>query len=187
MTPKLSPDERRKLVALGVKVRKSNRAIAKELDVDEGTVRRDRKLLANPASERPIKEPWPEKLQKAVPAFDPTSSAGLDLQLQRMHKTVKSWIAEEGLSLPNIEIVIDQAARLLYFERQSIPDFPIPIMKPAEVLHATRPRYAGEEYLPIKLSFYSHWLARWLACCLPGMDERWSEFLHDMSIRARSQ
>ena len=42
----LSPTERRKRVALGVKAGKSNRAIAKELGVDEGTIRRDRKFLA---------------------------------------------------------------------------------------------------------------------------------------------
>ena len=44
----LTPTERHKFVALGVKAGKSNRAIAKELGVDEGTVRRDRKFLATP-------------------------------------------------------------------------------------------------------------------------------------------
>ena len=45
---RISADERRKLVALGVQAGKSNRAIAKELGCDEGTVRRDRKFLATP-------------------------------------------------------------------------------------------------------------------------------------------
>lgn len=56
VTPGLgcSPEERRKFVALQVKAGKSNRAIAKELDVDEGTIRRDRKYLAIPECERPV-------------------------------------------------------------------------------------------------------------------------------------
>ena len=40
----LPPTERHEFVALRVKAGKSNRAIAKELGVDEGTVRRDPKI-----------------------------------------------------------------------------------------------------------------------------------------------
>ena len=57
----LTPTERHKFVALGVKASKSNRAIAKELGVDEGTVRRDRKFLATPENERPVRVPRPKK------------------------------------------------------------------------------------------------------------------------------
>jgi hypothetical protein len=46
MNYKLSPSERRTQVALGIRQNKSNRAIEKELGVDEGTVRRDWKFLA---------------------------------------------------------------------------------------------------------------------------------------------
>jgi len=184
---RLTPTERRRLVALGVRAGKSNRAIAKELGVDEGTVRRDRKYRATPENQRPVKKERPKKQKKAVPAFDPTSSASLDLQVQRMHKAVKRWTVEEGLFLPNIEYVIDEAGKQLHFQRQLIPNFPIPIMKPAEVLQASRPQEMGEEYLATKLPFYALWLARWLACSLPGMDAMWSEFLRDMSIWARAQ
>jgi DNA-binding NarL/FixJ family response regulator len=43
-----SPTQRRRFVALGVAAGKSNRAIVKELNVDEGTIRRDRRFLATP-------------------------------------------------------------------------------------------------------------------------------------------
>jgi DNA-binding NarL/FixJ family response regulator len=51
---RLSPTERRHRVVLGVQAGKSNRAIAKELSVDEGTVRLDRKFLTTPENERSV-------------------------------------------------------------------------------------------------------------------------------------
>ena len=60
MDHKFTLTERHEFVALAVKTGKSNRAIAKELGVDEGTVRRDRKFLATPENERPVKVPRPK-------------------------------------------------------------------------------------------------------------------------------
>jgi len=64
MDHKFTLTERHEFVALAVKTGKSNRAIAKELGVDEGTVRRDRKFLATPENERPVKVPRPKKPKK---------------------------------------------------------------------------------------------------------------------------
>ena len=54
-------------------------------------------------------------------------------------------------------------------------------------------RFAGEvkgfkveDYMPAKLGFYAQWLARWLACCLPGEEKLQDEMLRQISIRARS-
>ena len=60
----LTPTERRKLVALGVEAGKSNRAIAKELGVAEKMIRLDRKFLATPENERPIKVPLSKKQKR---------------------------------------------------------------------------------------------------------------------------
>jgi DNA-binding NarL/FixJ family response regulator len=49
-----SPPERRELVVLGVKAGKTNRAIARELNVSEGTVRCDLKLLSASGNQLPI-------------------------------------------------------------------------------------------------------------------------------------
>lgn len=50
---KLAPAERRNLVALGIQAGKSNRMIAQELGVDEGTIRSDRKALGVTTSSNP--------------------------------------------------------------------------------------------------------------------------------------
>ena len=50
---KISPPERRKLTAIGVKAGKSQRLIAQELNVTETTIRRDLKVLGIAASKKP--------------------------------------------------------------------------------------------------------------------------------------
>ena len=100
LNDKLSPAERRKLVALGTRAGKSNRAIAKELNVDEGTVRRDRKFLDTPEHLRPVKKERPKKVK---PAYDPDDTASLELHFQRMSRALRLWIAEEKMVLNEIE------------------------------------------------------------------------------------
>jgi transposase-like protein len=51
--PKIPPAERRELVARGVEAGKSQRAMAKELGVDEITIRRDLKLLGIQPNKKP--------------------------------------------------------------------------------------------------------------------------------------
>jgi len=50
---KISPPERRKLIAIGVKAGKSRRLIAQELNVTETTIRRDLKLQGIPTNKKP--------------------------------------------------------------------------------------------------------------------------------------
>ena len=50
---KISPPERRKLTAIGVKAGKSQRLIAQELNVTETTIRRDLEVLGIPAGKKP--------------------------------------------------------------------------------------------------------------------------------------
>jgi nucleoid DNA-binding protein len=52
-TPKISPAERRKLVAIGIKAGKSRRLIARELNVTPTTIARDLELLGIPANKNP--------------------------------------------------------------------------------------------------------------------------------------
>ncbi len=58
---RLPPTKRRELVDLGIKAGKSNRAIAKELGVDEKMIRLDRKFLATPVENRPSNAPRQKK------------------------------------------------------------------------------------------------------------------------------
>ncbi len=184
---RLSPTERRKLVALGVKAGKSNRAIAKELGVDEGTVRRDRKFLATPEDKRPAKVPLPKRAKQKWPVRELSPDERRRRQRQDMLKVVQLWVTQESLILPDLEsFVLPEAGKLLHYHRHSQSHLPVPTKSPDELLPLTRPTYAVEDYMPAKLSFYAEWLARWLACCLPREEELQDEILRQISIWARS-
>jgi hypothetical protein len=181
---RLSPAERRERVALAINVGKSNRAIGIELGVDEGTVRRDRKFLETPETERPIRAPQSKK-ERPVRELSPDEH-----RRQRLHNllvVVQRWITQEHLFLSDLELfVLPEADKRLYQHSHSLSQLPEPFKSPDELLSLTRPTYAVEEYMPSKLEFYADWLARWLACCLPREEELQDEVLRQISVRARS-
>jgi hypothetical protein len=181
---RLSPAERRQRVEVGVKAGKSNRAIGTALGVDEGTVRRDRKYLATPEDERPVRVPRPKKER-------PIRELSLDESRRRHQQSLleatQLWITQEGLLLPDLDLfVLPKTGKLLHQHRHSLNQLPEPVKSPDELLSLTRPTYAVEEYMPAKLGFYAEWLARWLACCLPREEDLQDEVLRQISIRARS-
>ena len=145
---RLSRTERHEFVVLGVRAGKSNRAIAKELGVDEGTIRRDRKFLETPEVKRPMTVPPPKTSKKEWPVRELSPDESRRRQLQGILKAAQLWVTQT----PSL----------------------------------TRPTYAVEDYMPAMLGFYAEWLARWLACCLPGEEELQDEVLRQISIRARS-
>ncbi len=177
-------------MALGVKDGKLNRAVAKELGVDEGTVRRDRKFLATPENERPMRVPRPKKLKepkkgKSVRELTPEERRQQYWQL--MLTVVKLWITQAGLIPPDLEWhVLPEAGRLLHHQRHFLSQLPEPVESPDELLSLTRPTNVVEDYMPSKLPFYAEWLARWLAYCLPREEEQQDEFLRQTSVWARS-
>jgi hypothetical protein len=163
--------------------------MAKELSVDEGTVRRDRKFLATPASERPVKIPRPEKPKKPKkekPVRELTPEERRQQHWQHMLTAVQRWIIQEDLILPNLEIVLNEAGKLLHHHRRFLGQLPEPVRGPDELISLTRPTDMVEDYMPSKLPFYADWLARWLACCLPRKEELQDEVLRRISIWARS-
>jgi transposase-like protein len=183
---RLTPPERRRFVALGVRGDKSNRAIAKELGVDEGTVRRDRKYLATPAEERPIKPALRIRLRKVRPAFNPGDSASRGLHFRRMTRVVRLWIVEEHMILPDVEHVLDEAGNRLFYSRESLKKLLVPTRSPTELLLLTRPADPVEDDMPPKLEFHADWLARWIACCLPREEALQDQLLRETSMWARS-
>jgi hypothetical protein len=184
---RLSPTERRHRVELGVKAGKSNRAIAKELGVDEKMVRLDQKFLATPVEDRPARAAPPRKPKKERPVRELTPEKVRERRMQSLLEVAQLWITREGLLLPDLELfVLPEAGKLLHQHRRTQGQLPEPVKSPDELLFLTRPTYAVEDYMPSKLPFYADWLARWLACSLPREEELRDEFLRQTSIGARS-
>jgi hypothetical protein len=182
----LSPTERHQFVALGVSAGKSNRAIAKELGVDEGTIRRDRKFLATPENERLIKLPRPTKPRKVHPVREADPAELRRQYLQDMVEVLQHWIGGQGLVLPDIEYVLDKAGKHLYEGRGFVRRLPESPHNPVELLPLTRPNHVIEDHMPAKLDYCAEWLARWLACCLPREEELQDEVRRLTSKWARS-
>jgi hypothetical protein len=183
---KLPQTERRKLVTLGLQAGKSNRAIAKELNVDEGTVRRDKKFLETPEYFRPVKKERSKNLKKVKPAYDPDDTASLELHFQHISKALRLWIAEENMVLNEIEYVLHEAGKRLYLGRDLVSGIPEPTESPSKLMIVTRPDGSvWGEFLP-NPDFWADWLARWLARCLPRQHELHQRLLKETSLWARS-
>jgi hypothetical protein len=104
-----------------------------------------------------------------------------------MLEVLQDWIGEESLILPDIEYVLHNAGKLLYEGRDAVNRLPEPSRSPAELLSLTRPNHDVEDYMPAKLDHCAKWLARWLACCLPGKEEQQEEVLRQASKWSRSK
>jgi hypothetical protein len=165
---------------------KSNRAIAKELAVDEGTVRRDRKFLATPIEERPVKAAPRRRPRKLRPAYNPEDAASVALYFRRMTRVLRRWIVDEHMILVDLEHLLDQAGKRLFYSRESLKKLPVPTKSPPELLPLTRPGGPVEDNTPSDLDFRTDWLARWIACCLPREKALQDQLLRETSMWARS-
>ncbi len=163
---RLSPSERRERVALGVKAGKSNRAIAKELGVDEKMIRLDLKFLATPENERPAKVP---RSKKERPVCELNPEKFRERRMQSLLKVAQLWISREGLTLPDIEYMVDKAGKLLYEYRLVVENIPISLRSPSELIVWARPERTEDDVTG--LEHYGKWFARWLALCLRGEEE----------------
>ncbi len=163
---------------------KSNRAIAKELDVDEGTIRRDRKFLAIPEHQRPVKTPRPKKVRPAK-VLEPGELSRR--KFRSMLDVVKHWLAEQGFVLLEIETVLEGAGRRLYQGRNIVKGLPDSPHTPAELLLMTRPNDEVEDHMPARVEHCMEWRARWIPSCLPRDEARQDQFLREVSRWARER
>jgi hypothetical protein len=172
--------ECRKAVALGIKAGKSNRALGKELDTDERTIRNDRKFLAIPEESRPAKVVKPKKVRppKRRPAQSPMNT---------VLKIAQAWLIEQQLGFGSIEYVLEAAPSYLYGYRPEINKIPDPSLTPAELLSHTEPKqFDFDPDNPARNEdYHALWLARWLAACFPRDDHKRTEILKRISARVR--
>lgn len=183
---RFTPEERRRLVGVGVRAGKSNRAIAKELEVDEGTVRRDRKYLETLEPDWPVKRERPVKPKTPKPMYTTNNHATLTRHKGRVLKAVKHWIEEEGMVLSEIEHALHEAGKKLFQGGEVVKGLPIPIKRPEELSLPTRPDPSKwEDFIP-NPDYWAEWLARWLAVCLPAQEDLQVEVLRETSFWARS-
>jgi hypothetical protein len=181
---RLSPTERRERVALGVKAGKSNRAIARELGVDEKMVRLDRKFLATPVKDRPAAAARPKKPKKERPVRELPPEKVRERRMQSLLEVAQLWITREGLILPDIEYIVDKAGKLLYKDRLALENIPISLRSPSELIVWARPERTEDDVTG--LEHYGEWFARWLALCLRGEEELQDEVRRQISKWARS-
>lgn len=193
---KLSRAERRKLVALGIHAGKSNRAIAKEIGVDEGTIRRDRKALSPSEGREGPQSPSigprkpPKKLRKLarpLPVYNPAPEKSQKLDARIVINAIKLWIEEEHMVLEEIEYVLHEAAKRLHFGREVVRSIPASSKSPSELLERARPVNRDKDEIVPGPDFWADWLARFLALCFPRQEELRNEILRKTGVWARSR
>jgi hypothetical protein len=155
--------------------------------VDEGTVRRDRKLLKTPKPLRPVKKERQKKPKKLEPSYEPDDPTSVERQFRHVSKVLRLWITEERMVLDEIEYVLHEAGKRLYFGWRAVQGLPVPTQSPAELLPLVRPNRATWDDLLPNPDYWADWLARWMALCLPRQHEPHQRLFKETSLWARSR
>ncbi len=158
MSVQMAGRERRRIVALPANREMSNGALARELGVSEGTIRRDRKILAMALSEplRPTSwQPQPE------PEIVPTLlSWDRPRDRSRILNAAARWIGQQDLSREHVSLIVFRARGCLTRAGSSCDSR---IGDPEAIIEMARPRNHNWR----DLNSYADWLVAWLNCCLP--------------------
>ena len=175
MAISLSPTERRERVALAANHAKLNRVLARELGVDESTIRRDRIFLATPVEDRPVKKP---KKVRTVREVSP------EKRLKRLLKAGQSLITQHTAVLSDVIYILDKTGRFLHRNRPHVEDLPENLGTPFELIALAKPKKPVEDD-STGLEYRADWFANWLAFCLPKEEELRDKVLREISLWAR--
>jgi len=180
-TNRLSRKDRLFRVQMGVAAGKSNREIAKQLRVDEGTVRRDRRtlLLSEPeiqaveagAAVEPLLRK--QERQKAATARERHEAAerGNQFLTNRMTKLIANWLNGFSLIVPDMLHIIMGVDRPSWeYGTRRIAYVPDSKIKAA--IEATKPKADDDLETFALIEFLRVWLFRWMVLVEPDRDIR---------------
>jgi len=180
-TNRLSRKDRLFRVQMGVAAGKSNREIAKQLRVDEGTVRRDRRtlLLSEPeiqaveagAAVEPLLRK--QERQKAATARERHEAAerGNQFLTNRMTKLIANWLNGFSLIVPDMLHIIMGVDRPSW-EYGTRRIAYVPDSKIKATIEATKPKADDDLETFALIEFLRVWLFRWMVLVEPDRDIR---------------
>ena len=168
-------------VQVGIAAGRSNRRLAKELGVDEGTIRRDRlTLLLSKEEVQAVRagaavEPLLRKQErrKAATAREKHEAAERDSQFltNRLIKLIVNWLNEFSLILPDMLHIIMGVDRWSWEHGTRMTAY-IPDAKIRATIEATKPK--ADDHLEVfaLIEFLKEWLFRWMVIVEPDRDVR---------------
>lgn len=212
---KLSPAERRKRAVIGVKAKKSKRAIAKELGVSDTTIARDLKSPAKYAKKKSAttrrKPGAPPKVgrHKGIspkPSVSNTTrsvkgalgkssdserlTTAEDVRQQRLQEMVElvhSWLAERRADYHRATSVVDKARNRLNASSHAYFDgMPEPSMSAAELRDQSRPQEM-DSAMSQRLSRREEVCAKWLARWMAEWEPRDEALRYEVLNQVRSK
>jgi hypothetical protein len=155
----------------------SNRAIARELGVDEATIRNDRKVLSMPAGE--LKKPG--RPREWRPRYDPSDPESREKYKTAALKAHLVWLKDHGVSRPYLQQLLEIVPRRNYFERLDFLFPGLPVRRFDELFELTRPTFQPHEN-DQWIKFIILWCRHWLFAALPDPEMR-NQVLHVLQVQ----
>ena len=180
----------------------SNRSIARELGVDEGTVRRDLDYLSTPVADRPPERRVGRKerslqskpaqrqpvrgksVTRTTPRYREGDLQSLTRQKRKILTALVAWYRDCRLAPRDAEEIVHDAGKALWDYRETLPSLPIPHEAPAEVILAAKPKAPLVDGLQ-HVAYHGSWLARALLLNLPDQEDARDEVLIELVKIAR--
>lgn len=168
-------------VQVGIAAGKSNRQIAKQLSVDEGTIRRDRLTLAlskedlqavrSGAAVEPLLRK--QERRKAATAREKHQAAERESQFltKRLVKLITNWLNEFNLIPPNKLHIFMGVERWSWVHVTSMTDH-IPESRIKATIEAAKPKADSLEETFALIEYLKEWLFRWIVLIEPDRHVR---------------
>jgi hypothetical protein len=168
-------------VQIGVAAGKSNRLIAKQLGVDEGTVRRDRLTLLLAKEEvQAVKSGAPvepllrnHERRKAATAREKLEMAERQSMFltNRLATLIDDWLKQFEIGAVNNLHVISGINFLSWQYQGTVAEF-IPDSRIKATIEATKPKHLLPQEHFLRIEYAKIWLFRWIVVMEPDRDIR---------------